>query len=753
MKNTKLLLALASGIFLANMVTASPFEKYLLKTRFLEGTKERVINTYEDISDIKLNPFCEGDNGFPIVAESEIPEGYVAKGTANKFFKKFYSHAIITEEPITYPDFFNEHVSLECGGETYSQFPLSIDDSLNEPGAMAFNLRVDDNYKYVSSFKEFAPDALSCHVAPEFCSEKCKIKTIKTKSEEPVRHRIYRISGDGSNDYADYDDYRHASRDSSKTETKKVHAFGPNNIYSDFRENLLSKANIENADEIKKDNFLVFKLEDRTPPYIVGGYMKLGGNIDDYACTSGDFYRTEGMEIRDNNPSVKEVGCKFAFGRLNREFPVESEPWENYEDWTTQENIKNVVLDDQIVYHNLGKDKVINGFEDVVKFHAFDGVIRYSVFLKENSESGNLNPGMSVVLQDRPEDGYGCKTAGDLGSSVLTAKPWPDKRDLPAIKGKGYSSGFVRVYDNDRPNVAIRITEVETGKQMFFPPMIPAGQFKVNNSNKYKAEAGINKTNTDDYDLFVKDLSNEFDYTKLSAYPEGIPYYTILSLNDQSLGLGSDTLPLAVRKMLNNNDVNFINQNVRLEDYDISDTLPSGEVTYSYKNDELGRKRGTMRNMVVLFENSSLFNIKEGVEYRLDVWTDDNVKWTNIKHPASDEEIVDLTNPEVLDYAKVYETGIKEGVIRINIPEYDGENLNQEKEIDISKSINGGMSFVLKERTPAIRNIDSVELAEKNNFPSITVSVKDFAGYNRELKLFFRVGDKKLNMRVLEPEK
>ena len=31
-------------------------------------------------------------------------------------------------------------------------------------------------------------------------------------------------------------------------------------------------------------------------------------------------------------------------------------------------------------------------------------MIRYSVFLKENSESGNLNPGMSVVLQDRPED-------------------------------------------------------------------------------------------------------------------------------------------------------------------------------------------------------------------------------------------------------------------------------------------------------------------------------------------------------------
>lgn len=752
MKNTKLLLALASGIFLANMATAaSPFEKYLMKTQFLDETKDRVINTYEDISDINLNPFHEGDKEFPIVAESEIPEGYVKKGTANKFFKNFYSHAIITEEPITYPDFFNEHVSLECGGETYSQFPISIDDSLNEPGAMAFNLRVDDNYKYVLSFKEFAPDALSCHVAPQLCSEKCKIKTIKTKSEERVRHRYYKFTDDGSNGY-DY--YRYDSQDDSpKTETKKVHAFGPNNIYSDFRQNLLSKANIENAEEIKKDNFLVFKLEDRTPPYIVGGYIKLGGNIDDYACTSGDYYRTEGMEIRDNNPSIKEVSGKFAFGRLSGQFPVESEPWENYEDWSFQENIKNVVLGDQIVYHNLGKDKVINGFEDVVKFHDFDGVIRYSVFLKENSDSGNLNPGMNNVLQDRPEVGYGYKPAGDLGSSVLAAKPWPDKRDLDGIKEKGYSTGFVRIYDNDRPNVAIRITEVETGKQMFFPPMIPAGQFKVNNSNKYKAEAGINKTNTDDYDLFVKDLSNEFDYTKLSAYPEGIPYYTILSLNDQNLGLGSDTLPLAVRKMLNNNDVNFINQNVRLEDYYISDTLPSGEVTYSYKNDELGRKRGTMRSMVALFENSSLFNIKEDVEYRLDVWTDDNVKWTNIKHPASDEEIVDLTNPEVLDYAKIYETGIKEGVIRINIPEYNGENLNQEKEIDISKSINGGMNFVLKERTPAIRNIDSVELAEKNNFPSITVSVKDFAGYNREIKLFFRVGDKKLNMRVLEPDK
>lgn len=44
---------------------------------------------------------------------------------------------------------------------------------------------------------------------------------------------------------------------------------------------------------------------------------------------------------------------------------------------------------------------------------------------------------MNNVLQDRPEVGYGYKPAGDLGSSVLAAKPWPDKRDLTQYAGFG----------------------------------------------------------------------------------------------------------------------------------------------------------------------------------------------------------------------------------------------------------------------------------------------------------------------------
>ena len=143
--------------------------------------------------------------------------------------------------------------------------------------------------------------------------------------------------------------------------------------------------------------------------------------------------------------------------------------------------------------------------------------------------------------------------------------------------------------------------------------------------------------------------------------------------------------------------------------------------------------------MAVLFENSGDFLFKTGVEYKLDVWTDDNVKWTNI---SSGED-----GAKLLDKAKVYETGIKSGFIKLDL---HNENLNKEASIDPKKSINGDILFTLEDSTNLNHDIKTLEELEANGFPSVTVFAEDFSGMTRELKFFFRVNDKKLHLKILE---
>ena len=148
---------------------------------------------------------------------------------------------------------------------------------------------------------------------------------------------------------------------------------------------------------------------------------------------------------------------------------------------------------------------------------------------------------------------------------------------------------------------------------------------------------------------------------------------------------------------------------------------------------------GTFSKMAVLFDNSGDFQFKTGVEYKLDVWTDDNVKWTNISS--------DGTKDDLLDTPKVYETGIKSGFIMLD---FHDENLNKEINIDPKKGINGNILFTLEDSTNRGYNIKSVEELESSGFPSITVFAEDFSGLTRELKLFLRVNDRKLHLKALD---
>ena len=102
---------------------------------------------------------------------------------------------------------------------------------------------------------------------------------------------------------------------------------------------------------------------------------------------------------------------------------------------------------------------------------------------------------------------------------------------------------------------------------------------------------------------------------------------------------------------------------------------------------------------------------------------------------------------KLLDKAQVYDTGIKSGFIKLN---FYNDNLNQETSISPLKSINGNICFTLQNETNRNHDIKTVEDLEANGFPSITVFAEDFSGLTREVKLFFRVNDRKLNVKALD---
>ncbi len=746
------------GIFISLLsvnisMAASPMEKYLSKIAILESKDGRTFETFEDVA-VNLNPFQERNKQYPIVNKENIPEGYVDQKTAKGYFKSFLEHAVLTDEEIEFKDFMNEHFYLmrkesedsnlveesesnsdsdsdsnseklsdSEGNSDSSSDSLALGDNsdlpdepeiikefpkeyiVTQPGTNTYILCMDSNYEYVASFKEFKPNALSCRDCKTLCTSKCN----------------------------------------------NGHVYGPNNIYSDFKDTLLKKANIVEAEEIcNEKNNITISCVDRTPPTIVGGFPTIGASSSEIAssetrllCTTGDWFKTPSFQIQDNYEN--NIFARFSFGRINK-CPNDNELWEDLEKWDNPENI--VEVENKTVTIG-GKKKKQGFFKDVVNFSHFDGMIRYSIFAKEGSPDGkgNLNPGVANIIQDRPEISYGYSEKIDLGNTPDTAKEWPDKRNISSANEKGKDTGFVRILDNDKPNIIIRVTNVETGEQMFFPPCLASESMRIYNSSLYKSYRG--KTNEEEYHSFVENLGPDYDYKVIAKTPEFKPYYTIYSIDDKNIKTEKNENNY-VHRMVLNNDLKFINQNVRVEDHFYSDTRADGSIAKVHGVGEIGKRNGTFKKMVAMFENSGSFVFQTGVEYKLDVWTDDNVKWSNMEK-SDDPDFPKFLVPN----AKVYYTGIDNGIIRLDIPNTDeGENLSEEKNIDVSHNVNGDISFTLRKDTPRIRNFEIEEDIEKTNqFPYIYVKVEDTSGLIRELKLYFRVGDKNIDSRILENNK
>ncbi|MBQ2591763.1 MAG: hypothetical protein II567_00600 [Candidatus Riflebacteria bacterium] len=675
------------GVFLfaSASFAGSPMDKYLSNIKVFDNEDGRYFETFEDV-DLNFNPFQKRNKPYPIVNKSTIPEGKVYEETAQKYFKDFSSHAVLTEEEISFKDFMNEHFSLsyrENDTEIYRLVNFPLNQYINTPGTSTFYLCMDSNYEYVKKFKPFKPD------------------------------------------YAN--------------------ALKP--VYSNFKEKLLSNSTIVEAEEIDNDkNFISVFCKDRTPPIITfqdtantSGYDGNTPNAKRSICTTSDWYEMPGVTIKDNY--AKELFGRYSFGKIN-ECLIDGEVWADKEHWDYPENIQRVVKDI---------------FTDVVAFYPIDGFIRYSIFAKEGSPEGkgNLNPSIGKIVEDSPETCYGYKGETsdeyiDLGNTPSTAKDWIDKRPLTEVAEKGKEAKYLRILDNDAPNIIIRVTNVETGEQMFFPPCLATGCLRINNSTLYKSLRGV--SNEDEYNTFVENLGSAYDYKSLMKEPALRPYYTIYSIDDKTIK--TEKVDNYIRKLLLNNDLEFINQNVRVEDHFYSDTNSDGTRTNTIQRiGELGRRNGTFVDMIALFENNGNFVFKTDVEYKLDVFIDDNVKWTNLdKEKGNGAELDSLSST-----AKVYYTGISKGIIRLDIPnqkdEEEQENLSQEKNIEINRAINGDIHFKLRKATPYVYDFKVPRDIEKEKFPSISVDVEDYSELRRRIKLFFRVKDKNIGVRILENNK
>jgi hypothetical protein len=719
--NNKLILFLLSSLFISTAAfSANPVGKYLSKLDIFEDIDGRNAEVYQDVV-LKLNPFQDFNSEYPIICETDIPEGFVKKSEARKIFKKLKSHPIYTENELTFEEFMNDYfyITNEDGSEKFSDFPCEIQAS---PELNKLYLCLDGDYRYVSEFEEYEPDALSCNECPELCDKNCR------KQKTIVKERIIRT--------------RYGYYTVLDEKNKREHSFGANNIYKEFRNTLLSRTTIEDADDyIDKKNYINITIKDRVPPSIENGLPKLGEKDSDYTCTSCDHYKTENFDIKDDIEPV--VYAKFSFGRFD-ECPKEDEKLIDKENWNKEEKIV------KIDHRNENNTSKKNFFNDVVRFtEPFDGYIRYSIFAKEKNPKGegNVNPSVAKIEYKQPDIGYGYPEAGDLGNTMDTAQDWPEKNDLPDYNKNGYNTGLIRVCDNDRPNIIIRITNTQTNEQMFFPPCFGNNDIEISNSSKYKAISGKFQTNQDDYNFFVDKLDDAYNHKEIVKNKDSKPYFTIYSINDSNLKKTANG-SLADRLLLNA-DPKFIKENVRVEDYYFSDNDTDGiniinDNKSNFKNGSLGKSLGTFSKMAVLFENSGNFQFKTGVEYKLDVWTDDNVKWTNISSEKNGEY---LAETKILDRAKVYETGIKSGFIKLD---FHNENLNKEINIDPKKSINGNILFTLEDTINHNHNIKTVEELEANGFPSVTVYAEDFSGLTRELKLFLRVNDRKLHLKTLD---
>ncbi len=535
------------------------------------------------------------------------------------------------------------------------------------------------------------------------------------------------------------------------------------NVIKDLKSRVKEDEFAEEGESLEGDGSGVYQIiyfQDRTPPWIdkceEERFPTIG--VDKKICT-GDWFTFDDLTIKENSSEI--VNTRIDIGRIE-DCPsaTSGESWTNSEVWEKGE-VQEVTLN--------GEKRKEGSLDTIISPppNCCYGFMRYSVLAQDTSSKNNLNPGCASIREDDPNECYGLPDSHelyeDLGTSAGGAKPWPfslnkNNFDRNKFNIKNYPTeekiheGYIRITDNDLPNILIRLTSAKDGeyKQIFFPPCFPAGEFTLNNSPDYRNQKPAsyldsNPSNQTDYNAFVGESRNilkECNYSEVINSRKR-PYYTIFSLKSSDYMNEEDAQTKS--RFLNNSEPAFINKHFRLEDQLHSDTDGEGKPDNTIEDsttgeDCLGKRNGTWEEVVALVESlpESEVKIQEDVEYRLGVWLDDSVKWAN----CYTKENTCLTT------IKPIPTGIVYAKITVDIPN-QYPVYNREYEYSGDKSILEDIRFVFREPTSQ-EPINDVSELDNKKFPSITVEAKDYADNTRKIKLYFRVTDENANVKTLQ---
>ena len=744
MKKLLCLLLTVSALLQPTFAHAEDFTLTILRSVFIDSDFGNPVNTFEDVDPITGIKASFADNG-PITGQSEISskfQGFARKSTVDDFFARLLGSGglIFKSGNMDFASFLAAHFYLDAGSKyidegaiepTWHEQKTGINGDLTfadyettaRPHERIYNFCLDANYQYIKPFPQPAPNAISCVDHRQFCNyPPCKEKE---EEEDP------------------------ASAGVMITIQEEEHDGTVPNIYKSLADQIL--ANLAPASPIVENQSGIkfnMKFEDRTPPRIEGcvdgDFPELGA---DQPATTGDWYRVEGLRIKDN--SGGKIGTALMMGKIDASPQA---TWSSEENWILE---KPTIIESG------------SNADHIVMPNSCHGVMRYTVYAWDRN--GNLNPGDPKISEDDPEHCYalGRTVVGDAnvdfdGNNIdlnllkdpATAKGWPIKVEfrkaedfdaayLDELQTKLNSDfrrgqGFINIRDNDLPNIVIRIESVKDGSRIFFPPVIPHGDpdFSIIHSTKYKAGAAPADSNVGDYVQFLGPPTAIPFLSSRIADGSQAPYFRIVDIFPSDVMHPSEK-DLLINRFKMQPDPDFIKAHFRLEDFEKSDTK---ETDGSPDLDPLtfGKRNSFGRRVVALLElPGKKAMIQEDVEYLIDVWADDNIKWSTID-----------SSGQRLDQIVGIPTGVQNGEMTVEIPN-QLPRASYRVPFDNTESVNGKLRVVFREPTPDIGAADESELINKR-FPFIDVKAVDYAGLERSIRLYIRITNENPNIRVLD---
>lgn len=593
-----------------------------------------------------------------------------------------------------------------------TQFPLRITKKMTkDPGVEEFHLSLKpsdsspDKWQYISQLTAPTPppNSASCRVNREWCDyspNKCEKPDLDADGNE--------IIGSGKH-------------------CEELNCYGGDGkpTIFDIVENMANDS--DGFERPDNESGLKFRLEvlDRTPPT----FDNINGdNFPDLAkttpATTGDFYAIEGLVINDN--SGGDISLCMILGEI-LDFP-DNIDWQQSESWV-----------------KLQARTVESGSESgyIIIPNLCHGIMRYSIFAWD--QHGLLNPGEPRITNDKPEESYLLRTPPgppDLIRNYENALPWhlayPDS-SASAVYEKieptdHKATGVIHIRDNDLPNILIRIDSSKHGvDSVFFPPV--TRNLQVMPSKDYGA--GLNP-NQAEYDSFIEAATDKFTSDALANGTADL-YFKILDVRRSAPMSDAEAEELHRFK----SDKNFIRSQFRLEDYLESDTQETDGEPIKLDLATFGARNSFGEEVTAVLT----VPLQEDVEHIIHIWADDNVKWVTIDAYG---------NPMSTVYS--IPSGITSGEATVRVPN-QLPGFYQRTPLTRQSSLSDPIKVVFREPTPPLQppnNLDpsfpsgEMDFCTNNRFPYIEVSVEDYAGFKRKIKLFLQISDENPDVRVIE---